>query len=84
MLILYSFAFGFMALFFLDPSQTPPKFDWSIDEMASLLPVHIDQEEIQRQSFYLSQTRYLLEEVISDEDQSGPVWPVTQVDANFL
>lgn len=28
--------------------------------MASLLPVHIDQEEIQRQSFYLSQTRYLL------------------------
>ncbi|XP_073338233.1 protein aurora borealis [Pagrus major] len=36
---------------------TPPKFNWSIDEMASLLPVHIDQEEIQRQSFYLSQTR---------------------------
>ena len=28
--------------------------------MASLLPVHIDQEEIQRQSFYLSQTRYVL------------------------
>lgn len=26
--------------------------------MASLLPVHIDPEEIQRQSFYLSQTRY--------------------------
>ena len=39
--------------------QTPPKFNWSIDEMASLLPVHIDQEEIQRQSFYLSQTRYV-------------------------
>ncbi|CAG10086.1 unnamed protein product, partial [Tetraodon nigroviridis] len=39
--------------------STPPKFDWSIDEMASLLPVHIDPEEIQRQSFYLSQTRYL-------------------------
>uniref|UniRef100_H3DI19 Protein aurora borealis n=1 Tax=Tetraodon nigroviridis TaxID=99883 RepID=H3DI19_TETNG len=37
--------------------STPPKFDWSIDEMASLLPVHIDPEEIQRQSFYLSQTR---------------------------
>ncbi|XP_069548694.1 protein aurora borealis [Brachyistius frenatus] len=36
---------------------TPPKFNWSIDEMASLLPVHIDQEDIQRQSFYLSQTR---------------------------
>ncbi|XP_074532513.1 protein aurora borealis isoform X2 [Halichoeres trimaculatus] len=36
---------------------TPPKFNWSIDEMASLLPVHIDSEEIQRQSFYLSQTR---------------------------
>lgn len=28
--------------------------------MASLLPVHIDPEEIQRQSFYLSQTRYVL------------------------
>lgn len=40
--------------------QTPPKFDWSIEEMASLLPVHIDPEEIQRQSFYLSQTRYVL------------------------
>ncbi|XP_034007718.1 protein aurora borealis [Trematomus bernacchii] len=36
---------------------TPPKFNWSIDEMASLLPVHIDAEEIQRQSLYLSQTR---------------------------
>ncbi|KAM4592061.1 protein aurora borealis [Odontesthes bonariensis] len=36
---------------------TPPKFNWSIDEMASLQPVHIDPEEIQRQSFYLSQTR---------------------------
>ncbi|XP_033835992.1 protein aurora borealis [Periophthalmus magnuspinnatus] len=36
---------------------TPPKFTWSIEEMASLFPVHIDQEEIQRQSFYLSQTR---------------------------
>uniref|UniRef100_A0A3Q4HIX8 Protein aurora borealis n=1 Tax=Neolamprologus brichardi TaxID=32507 RepID=A0A3Q4HIX8_NEOBR len=33
---------------------TPPKFNWSIDEMASLLPVHIDPEEIQRQSFYLN------------------------------
>ncbi|XP_045925947.1 protein aurora borealis [Micropterus dolomieu] len=37
--------------------STPPKFNWSIDEMASLHPVHIDPEEIQRQSFYLSQTR---------------------------
>ncbi|CAN9499677.1 unnamed protein product [Ophioblennius macclurei] len=36
---------------------TPPKFNWSIDEMASLLPVHIDPEDIQRQSFFLSQTR---------------------------
>nr|XP_020455700.1 protein aurora borealis [Monopterus albus]XP_020455708.1 protein aurora borealis [Monopterus albus] len=36
--------------------STPPKFNWSIDEMASLLPVDIDPEEIQRQSFYLSQT----------------------------
>ncbi|XP_053292795.1 protein aurora borealis isoform X2 [Pleuronectes platessa] len=36
---------------------TPPKFNWSIDEMSSLLPVHIDPEEIQRQSLYLSQTR---------------------------
>ncbi|XP_028278898.1 protein aurora borealis [Parambassis ranga] len=36
---------------------TPPKFNWSIEEMASLLPVHIDPEEIQRQSLYLSQTR---------------------------
>ncbi|XP_041865960.1 protein aurora borealis [Melanotaenia boesemani] len=36
---------------------TPSKFNWSIDEMASLLPVHIDAEEIQLQSFYLSQTR---------------------------
>ncbi|KAM6956599.1 protein aurora borealis [Aplochiton taeniatus] len=32
------------------------KFNWSIDEMASLLPVHIDPEDIQRQSLYLSQT----------------------------
>lgn len=46
-------------LLFTGP-QTPPKFDWSIEEMASLLPVHIDPEEIQRQSLYLSQTRYLL------------------------
>nr|XP_049591461.1 protein aurora borealis isoform X2 [Syngnathus scovelli] len=39
-------------------SQAAPSgFNWSIEDMASLLPVHIDQEEIQRQSFYLSQTR---------------------------
>ncbi|XP_030012006.1 protein aurora borealis [Sphaeramia orbicularis] len=37
--------------------DTPPKFNWSIDEMASLLPVHIGSEEIQQQSLYLSQTR---------------------------
>ncbi|XP_072293537.1 protein aurora borealis [Eucyclogobius newberryi] len=36
---------------------TPPKFTWAIEDMASLFPVHIDQDEIQRQSFYLSQTR---------------------------
>ncbi|KAM3863111.1 protein aurora borealis [Diretmus argenteus] len=36
---------------------TPVEFNWSIDEMASLLPVHIDPEDIQRQSLYLSQTR---------------------------
>lgn len=47
--------------------QTPPKFNWSIDEMASLLPVHIDPEEIQRQSFYLSQTRYMLLSSKSDK-----------------
>ncbi|CAJ1067208.1 protein aurora borealis [Xyrichtys novacula] len=46
------------SVFKLKPCKaTPPKFNWSIDEMASLLPVHIDPEEIQRQSFYLSQTR---------------------------
>ncbi|XP_051935715.1 protein aurora borealis isoform X1 [Hippocampus zosterae] len=39
-------------------SQAAPSgFNWSIEDMASLLPVHIDPEEIQRQSFYLSQTR---------------------------
>lgn len=51
---IFAFRCGSMASSLL---QTPPKFDWSIDEMASLLPVHIDQEEIQRQSFYLSQSR---------------------------
>ncbi|XP_066517093.1 protein aurora borealis [Hoplias malabaricus] len=38
-------------------SPTPAKFKWSIDEMASLLPVHIDQEDIHRQALYLSQSR---------------------------
>ncbi|KAJ8404632.1 hypothetical protein AAFF_G00334950 [Aldrovandia affinis] len=38
-------------------SATPAKFKWSIDEMASLLPVDINPEEIHRQSLYLSQTR---------------------------
>ncbi|XP_045072671.1 protein aurora borealis [Coregonus clupeaformis] len=36
---------------------TPAKFKWDIDEMSSLLPVHIDAEDIHRQSMYLSQTR---------------------------
>uniref|UniRef100_A0A8C9SI74 Protein aurora borealis n=1 Tax=Scleropages formosus TaxID=113540 RepID=A0A8C9SI74_SCLFO len=40
-------------------SATPAKFKWTIDEMASLLPVEIDPEDIQRQSLYLSQTRYV-------------------------
>ncbi|CAL8299147.1 unnamed protein product [Merluccius merluccius] len=35
---------------------TPAKFDWAIEEMASLLPVDINSEDIQRQSVYLSQT----------------------------
>lgn len=52
----------FYSLPHLSLLQTPPKFNWSIDEMASLLPVHIDPEEIQRQSFYLSQTRYVLKQ----------------------
>ncbi|KAI4871467.1 hypothetical protein NFI96_015952, partial [Prochilodus magdalenae] len=38
-------------------SATPAKFKWSIDEMANLLPVHIDPEDIHRQALYLSQTR---------------------------
>lgn len=51
--------FTYLSLSFLNLSrmETPPKFDWSIEEMASLLPIHIDQEEIQLQSFCLSQTR---------------------------
>lgn len=38
-------------------SATPAKFKWSIDEMSNLLPVDINPEDINRQSFYLSQTR---------------------------
>ncbi|XP_016399597.1 protein aurora borealis-like [Sinocyclocheilus rhinocerous] len=38
-------------------SATPAKFKWSIDEMANLLPVEIDSEDIHRQAMFLSQTR---------------------------
>uniref|UniRef100_A0A8C2I7L0 Protein aurora borealis n=1 Tax=Cyprinus carpio TaxID=7962 RepID=A0A8C2I7L0_CYPCA len=38
-------------------SGTPAKFKWSIDEMASLLPVEIDPEDIHRQAVFLSQAR---------------------------
>ncbi|XP_062303326.1 protein aurora borealis [Osmerus eperlanus] len=36
---------------------TPAKFSWSIDDMASMHPVHIDAEDIHRQSLYFSQSR---------------------------
>ncbi|KAK2818087.1 hypothetical protein Q7C36_022020 [Tachysurus vachellii] len=38
-------------------SVTPAKFKWSIDEMANLLPVHIDPEDIHRQALFMSQNR---------------------------
>ncbi|KAK3530490.1 hypothetical protein QTP86_027769 [Hemibagrus guttatus] len=38
-------------------SATPAKFKWSIDEMANLLPVHIDPEDIHRQALFMSQNR---------------------------
>ncbi|XP_067259574.1 protein aurora borealis isoform X2 [Chanodichthys erythropterus] len=38
-------------------SATPAKFKWSIDEMANLLPVEIDPEDIRRQAVFLSQAR---------------------------
>ncbi|XP_059408401.1 protein aurora borealis-like [Carassius carassius] len=38
-------------------SATPAKFKWSIDEMANLLPVEIDAEDIHRQAVFLSQAR---------------------------
>ncbi|RXN02829.1 aurora borealis [Labeo rohita] len=38
-------------------SATPAKFKWSIDEMANLLPVEIDPEDIHRQAMFLSQAR---------------------------
>ncbi|XP_051560553.1 protein aurora borealis-like [Myxocyprinus asiaticus] len=38
-------------------AATPAKFKWSIDEMANLLPVEIDPEDIHRQAVFLSQAR---------------------------
>lgn len=49
---------SFLFLYFL--LQTPAKFKWSIDEMANLLPVEIDPEDIRRQAVFLSQARYEL------------------------
>lgn len=46
---------SFLFLYFL--LQTPAKFKWSIDEMANLLPVEIDPEDIRRQAVFLSQAR---------------------------
>ncbi|XP_016382712.1 protein aurora borealis-like [Sinocyclocheilus rhinocerous] len=42
---------------FKSSSATPAKFKWSIDEMANLLPVEIDPEDIHRQAVFLSQAR---------------------------
>ncbi|XP_016095345.1 protein aurora borealis-like [Sinocyclocheilus grahami] len=48
-------------------SATPAKFKWSIDEMANLLPVEIDPEDIHRQAVFLSQASGIcLEKVLGD------------------
>lgn len=49
--------------------------------MASLLPVHIDPEEIQRQSFYLSQTRYVLNFLIGNSRNS---WFVLEISEKYI
>nr|XP_056717930.1 protein aurora borealis [Euleptes europaea] len=38
-------------------SLTPGKFEWSIENLASINPVEIDSEDIRRQALYLSRTR---------------------------
>lgn len=38
--------------------QSPGRFMWSIDELALIDPVEINSEDIHRQAFYLSQTRW--------------------------
>ncbi|KAJ8253394.1 hypothetical protein GJAV_G00212440 [Gymnothorax javanicus] len=60
---------------------TPSKFKWSIDEMASLLPVDIDPEEIHQQSSYFRQMRTdsdiekKRQNAIEQFFRSGPIVP---------
>lgn len=37
--------------------RTPRQFSWSIDQLAAINPVDIDQEDIHRQALYLSQAK---------------------------